>query len=460
LNFPAGKSAPATISPRVLFELSDAQDAPFWEFICALANTDGPDLGRGGDSPFVKIAFVCRVLQRPGRQSSRRKTVISYSLNGIFHMPRIRLDNSHHYREPRSMKNLTLPAITLATVISSVAAVPALGQTAAAPYQLSVFATAPKGLSAPDSIAVLRDHVFVGYGDGNLPDGSDGKSTQIVDYAMDGSIRYTYTVKGHSDGLKVDPSSHLLWAIQNEDANANLVIINPESHEQKLYTFGPTLHGGGYDDLVFRDCKVYISASNPANNPNTGPAIVSASLEGSFVDVQPVLAGEASAIDIPTDATVKLNLQDPDSMTLDPQGNIVLDSQGDQELIIVSNPGSSTQRVVHLPLSFETASGPMPVEVDDTAFVTSTEGFILFADKGLSKVFALKKNAFVPGAAYTAADGGPFVGTIDLTSGVITPIVTGLSGPGGLVFVDTGKRHADLLQEDGSSCRNRGWESH
>src|ERR1700675_2323407 len=240
------------------------------------------------------------------------------------------------------MKPLYFPVMTLATfLVSGMAAVPAVAQTATPPYQLSVFAKAPNGLSAPDSIAVLRDHVFVGYGDGNAPDGSDGKTTQIVDYGMDGTVEYTYTVKGHSDGLKVDPSTHLLWALQNEDASANLVIINPVTHQQTFYTFGSTLHGGGYDDVVFRGCKVYISASNPANNPNTGPAIVSATLEGSFVNVKPVLGGDANAIDIPGDATIKLNLQDPDSMTLDPQGNIVLDSQADQELIIVSDPGSS-----------------------------------------------------------------------------------------------------------------------
>jgi hypothetical protein len=193
-----------------------------------------------------------------------------------------------------------------------------------------VFAKAPAGLSAPDSIAVLDNHVFVGYGDGNLPDGTDGKSTQVVEYQMDGTVVHTYVVPGHNDGLKVDPNTKLLWALQNEDANANLVIINTETREQKEYKFGPTLHGGGYDDLVFRYCKVYISASNPANNPNTGPAIVTATVVGNMVDVEPVLAGEASAIDIPTDATIKLNLQDPDSMTLDPLGNIVLDSQGDQ----------------------------------------------------------------------------------------------------------------------------------
>jgi len=357
------------------------------------------------------------------------------------------------------MKTLSVPAISLTTFLfSGIAGLPALAQTATSPYQLSVFASAPNGLSAPDSIAVLRDHVFVGYGDGNAPDGSDGKSTQIVEYSLNGTIEHTYTVKGHSDGLKVDPSTHLLWALQNEDANANLVIINPKTHEQKFHTFGPTLHGGGYDDLVFRDCQVYISASNPANNPNTGPAIVRARLDGDFVDVKPVLAGEASAIDIPTDSTIKLNLQDPDSMTMDPQGNIVLDSQADQELIIVSDPGSFKQRVLHLPLSYRTASGLTPVEVDDTAFATSTEGFILFADKGLNKVFMLKKQAFAPGAAYTAADGGPFVGTIDMTTGVITPIVTGLNGPGGLVFVDTSKAQNDR-QEDSDSCRDER-ESH
>jgi hypothetical protein len=360
------------------------------------------------------------------------------------------------------MKISSVRAVALATLISSgIAALPASGQTAQAPYQLSVFAAAPSGLSAPDSIAVLRDHVFVGYGDGNKPDGSDGKNTQIVEYAMDGTAVHTYTVPGHSDGLKFDPSTHLLWALQNEDANANLVIINPKTHQQKLYTFGATLHGGGYDDIVFSGCKMFISASNPANNPNTGPAIVSARLDGNFVDVKPVLAGNAAAIDIPTDGTVKLNLQDPDSMTLDPEGNVVLDSQADQELIILGNPGRPDQSVLRLPLAYRTASGLKPIEVDDTVFATSTEGFVLFADKGLNKVFALKKKAFAPGTAYTAADGGPFVGTIDLTTGVISPIVTGLNGPGGMAFVDTTKRdadaqHSDEFGQDGDSCRDPG----
>lgn len=357
-------------------------------------------------------------------------------------------------------KGKTIVSALAGLLLAGAAAGPAFGQTAAAPYQLSVFAASPTGLSAPDSVAILGDHVYVGYGDGHLPDGSDGLNSQIVEFTMNGTPVHTYTVPGHNDGLKVDPSTNLLWAIQNEDANANLVIINPKTRQQKLFTFGPTLHGGGYDDLVFSGCKVFVSASNPANNPNTGPGIVSITLSGNMVNIKPVLAGEASAIDLTTDATVQLNLQDPDSMTLNPLGDIVLDSQGDQELIIVSNPATSNQRVLRLPLSYLTPAGPASVETDDTAFVTSTQGFILFADKGLNSVYKISRNAFSPGTAFTAADGGPFVGTLDFTTGVITPIVTGLGNPGGMMFVDTSKpAEEDQPVENSNTCEGRSWGS-
>ena len=138
----------------------------------------------------------------------------------------------------------------------------------------------------------------------------------------------------------------------------------------------------------------YISASNPANNPNTGPAIVSATLGNGFVGVEPVVFGNANAIDIPTGATAPLNLQDPDSMTVDPLGNIVLDSQADHELIIVSHPDQEDQRVLRLPLIYVPPTGAVPLQAADTAFVTSSEGFILFADKGLNTVFKLTAPAF------------------------------------------------------------------
>lgn len=101
--------------------------------------------------------------------------------------------------------------IALCLVSLAFCAIPALlnaqnGPEATAPYQLSVFASAPSGLSAPDSIAVLGDRVFVGYGDGHAPDGSDNLNSQVVEYTMDGTVTHIYTVPGHSDGLKIDPT--------------------------------------------------------------------------------------------------------------------------------------------------------------------------------------------------------------------------------------------------------------
>jgi hypothetical protein len=139
--------------------------------------------------------------------------------------------------------------------------------------------------------------------------------------------------------------------LQNEDANPNLVIIDPVAGTQTTYTFGPTPHGGGYDDMAFRNGNVFISASNPSNNPNTGPAIVKAEISGTSVSVSPVLLGDANATDVRTGKPVTLNLLDPDSMIFDPVGDLVLDSQSDAELIIVRHPGFTDQSVFHLGLT-------------------------------------------------------------------------------------------------------------
>lgn len=353
------------------------------------------------------------------------------------------------------MKKPDWSALLRAGLLLAAITAPAFAQTppppptAASPYTLSVFATAPSGLSAPDSVAVLGDHVFIGYGDNHDPGGADGLSSQVVEYRMDGSIVHIYTVVGHNDGVKIDPVTNLVWALQNEDGNSNLVIIDPEAQSRKFFQLGTGPHGGGYDDITFRGCQAYFSASNPTINPNTAPAIVSVHFQGNQVHLEGVLPGNANAIDIPTGSTIQLNLQDPDSMTLDPFGDIVLDSQGDQEIIIVSNPGSPNQRALHVPLSYQVSPGTVAsVEVDDTNYATSSQGFILFADKGLNTVYKLTTNAFAPGTAYTAADGGGVVGTLNFSTGLITPAVSGLSigGPGGLVFVDTSNHNQDWNQ--------------
>lgn len=312
----------------------------------------------------------------------------------------------------------------------------AIGQvTASVPYTVSVFATGVAGrYTKPDSITVLGGNIFVGYGNNVSTTGSDGKSSTIVEYTMTGDIVTTYSVRGHNDGLRVNPKTKLLWAMQNEDANPNLVIIDPVKGTRTLYTFGPTPHGGGYDDIAFRGEDVFFSASNPSNNPNFAPAVVKATISGTTVSVTEALNASAIATNIPTDTPITLNLQDPDSMIFDPFGDLLLDSQADGELIIVHHVGFDDQSVYRLPLRLSGAT----TQVDDTIFATATHGVILVSDRdggadGSGIVYAISKDIFAPDAAYTAAPTS--VGSVNFNTGAITNVVTGMVSPHGMAFI-------------------------
>jgi hypothetical protein len=338
--------------------------------------------------------------------------------------------------------------------------VPAFGQ-ASAPtpvqgYTLSVFATGVVGkYTAPDSLAVYQDHVYIGYGDGNDPAGADGKSNMIVEYNRAGQKVYSFTVKGHNDGLKLNPYTHKLWVMQNEDANPSLVVFDPETREKVVYKFAaPPQAGGGYDDITFRNGKTYLSASNPAHNPNAFPAIVEARLDRGYVVVKPILEGTATATNILTGQQVTLNLQDPDSMTTSPSGELVLDSQGDSELVMVRKPGTKQQSVLQIPLS----SPYGQPQVDDTLFTPDVDGFLLVSDTDANITYKIGKKVFVPGVAYSAGVAGSspapgFVGRLDVEFGQLTPIVSGLLNPHGLAFVKTGDADDTLVEELKEACQ-------
>jgi hypothetical protein len=138
--------------------------------------------------------------------------------------------------------------------------------------------------------------------------------------------------------------------------------------------------------------------------------------------------GTATATDIPTAASVALNLQDLDSMKIDPLGDLVLDSQADAELIILHHPGAFDQSVYHLPLTLDGS----PVQIDDTVYATSSHGVLLVSDRDGETIYAISKDIFAPGAAYSATPTS--VGELDLDTGVITNVVTGMVSPHGMAF--------------------------
>jgi hypothetical protein len=156
-------------------------------------------------------------------------------------------------------------------------------------------------------------------------------------------------------------------------------------------------------------------------------------LSNGKVVLTPILNGDATATDLTTNQPVTLNEVDPDSMTVDPQGNLVLVNQAGSELVFLHNPGTAQQTVSRLPVGDQ---------LDDTVFASTTEGRLLVVDGKTNTTYWIRAT-FQPNSAtryvYTEApsDSGVvgFVGTIDPSTGLITPVVIGLVHPTGMVFV-------------------------
>ncbi|HCI82016.1 MAG TPA: hypothetical protein DHW02_20260 [Ktedonobacter sp.] len=301
-------------------------------------------------------------------------------------------------------------------------------------YDISIFAKGTKAYYNPDDIEVVGKYVFVVYQNGSLPDGSNHLPSTIVAYTLSGKYVHSISINGHSDGLRYDPYTKQLWATSNEDANPLLTAIDLSTWATTQFSFPRTLHGGGYDDLVFQNGMAFFSASNPTLNSvgiNTGPALVKVVISNGKLVVTPVLYGNATATDIVTGQKVTLNLTDPDSMTINTNGDIVLDSQGDAEHIIIHNAGTSQQIVSRLSLG---------TQVDDSLWIPSAHGRMLLVDAKQNTIYTvIVDGGFTPGTVYSSApsDSGVagFVGITNPRTGTITPVIIGVSSPKGLRFI-------------------------
>lgn len=301
----------------------------------------------------------------------------------------------------------------------------------------------------PDSIIQVGSNIFVGYGDSLNPDGTVPGSNppvqglnEIIEYSLTGKVVKTFEVTGHNDGL-LAYDGHTIWAMSNEDSNPILTVIDLTSGTQTKYTPSTALlHGGGLDDMALIGGVVYASASNPSVSaatesfPNgivTGAsAVVSISLDpsGNTFSWLPILAGNAQATDIVSAGAVTLNLTDPDSEAIDPSGNLVLDSQGDSQLVFISTPGAGTQAAKTLNLTLNGA----PWQVDDTRFVPSTGHvpFMLVTDTSTNTIYRID-GSFKAGNAYSNGTGD--ILKLNTATGVLTPVVTGLGSAHGMLFI-------------------------
>jgi hypothetical protein len=300
-------------------------------------------------------------------------------------------------------------------------------------YQVCLFAAATTNMNHPDDIQVIGSKVWIGWQNQSAKDGSTNVTSTIAEYTTAGKLLKTWSVIGHADGLHMDPATNVMWVTANEDAKPRLYLINPSSSSATTVTVPPTPHGGGLDDLRFVNGTAYVSASNPtlsAAGKNTGPALLKMTVTGTKAHLSPALMANAKATAlIPPISTVTLNLTDPDSQQIDPQGDLMLNSQADQELVFIHAIGTVSQKVSVLAIG---------TQVDDVVWPTSAEGCLLVADNS-SGVYSVCSSIWVPGTVMVDSANDStvinFVGTLNPGSGQITPTIVGFGNPHGMAFI-------------------------
>jgi hypothetical protein len=294
--------------------------------------------------------------------------------------------------------------------------------------------------TAPDSIALGSNSIWVSYANGADSTGLGGSST-VVQYKFNGRVRQTYSIPGSVDGLKVDPETGLVWALQNQDGNSTLTLIDPKAKTTSgpiSYALPSSVHG--YDDVVFRFDKVFLSYTNPTGP--TDPSIQLLQNGSNPLVVTPILLTGATGTNLATGATNQLTSQsDPDSLKLAPNGDLMLSSGADGQLIFVSHPGSPNQSVSFL--SLLDPSGVPVSELDDAVFVTAERGSFYLADTGNNRVLKIDVEDLPKGSLYASVGSLHEFASVDLKTGTVTAVLPGLNGPHGILFLPNDDENSD-----------------
>jgi len=299
----------------------------------------------------------------------------------------------------------------------------------------SVFATgAAVGATGPDSVAVGDGSIWISYINGAASTGGSGNST-VVRYSAAGIVQNTYSIAGSVDGLKVDPATGLVWALQNQDGNSTLSLINPVTNTVGAPTgYAVPSSSRGYDDVAFRGSQTFLSYTNPG--ASSDPTIQLLTKGSSPLAVTPILTQGATGTNLATGAANQATAQnDPDSLKVAPNGDLMLSSGDDGQLIFVHNPGAA-QTVSFLQLLDPTTGGAV-AGLDDAVFNTASNGIFYLADTGNNRVLAISVTGLPLGELFASVGSLNELALIDPATGDAIGFVTGLKGPHGLEFVAT-----------------------
>jgi len=305
---------------------------------------------------------------------------------------------------------------------------------AAQSYNVQTFATGTGlGATSPDSVLFGDGSIWISYQNGADSTGLFGSST-VVRYSLSGAIQNTWSIPGNVDGLRVDHSG-LVWALQNNDGNSTLTVINPTTNGTTLYTYGDTytnVPNRGFDDAQFLKGNTFLSETNPAS-PNDAIVVRLTTGLTSPLQIAGILNSRFTGTNLATGMVGSDTITDSDSLIQTPKGDLALTGEADQQIVFIHNPGQSGQSESFINLlgtNGQTISG-LP---DDTAYPTASSGYFFMADVGANTVYKISATGLAPGSVYI--DVGDEFGILDLSTGIVTPIFIGTS-PHGLEFISS-----------------------
>lgn len=324
-----------------------------------------------------------------------------------------------------------MPKLNTLLLTGALVAIGAAAAHAAPTYTSSLFAAPPAGASAPDSITTGAGSVWVSYAGGTTADGSEpsGNST-VVRYSPAGAVQATYSIKGSVDGLKYNPGTGIIWALQNQDANSALSFINPVTNAVTPQPYAAVSNSQGYDDVAFTSRGTFLSYTNPGSATDT---VLRRVVDGtSPIQTTDILTAGAPGTNLATGQTgYVLPVFDPDFLKVAPNGDLVQTSGNRDTLVFVSNAGSANQAVSYLPL---TADGAAVTGLDDSLYVTAPSGTLYLTETSGNQVLALNLQGLTPGTLLANIGSLNELAFVDMATGNLTPFVTGLPGAHGLAF--------------------------
>ncbi len=318
-------------------------------------------------------------------------------------------------------------------VLVALAAAAASAASAAPSFTTSTFALPPVGASGPDSVTVAAGSVWVSYDGASLSsDGSQpaGFST-VARYSTSGTLQSTYQVAGDVDGLKFNPATAMMWAVQNQDANSHVTLIDPVTHATQPLSFAVTSQTQGIDDLVFSSQGTFLSVTNPGAPGDTTLAKVTGTAP--TIQTQTIATAGQAGLNIVTGmANFVPAIVNTDSLKLAPNGDLVQTTGNRDTLLFIHGAGSANPSFSYLAL---TAQGKPVKGLDDSLYLTSSSGriFAALSSAGAGgEVMEIDYSGVTPGTLVASIGSLNELGLVDPSTGNVTPLVTGLAGIHGL----------------------------